>query len=92
MSPDLKRATAFVDAAGRRRCARWSKALNRAAPLPARPDRAARSQLRAGAELSFAADRSFDAATRSKQLLHGPVVARDLADDDEPRREDDDGA
>lgn len=84
-SPDLKYATAFVVPLGGRDTDTVVKALNRAAGY-LRGQVARRVQLRTAPELDFAADRSFEYATRIDAALRRPEVQRDLA-----REHDDDG-
>ena len=93
MSPDLRAATAFVVPFGGGDAAALVEALNRAAPF-LRGRIAQAVKLRLAPTLSFAPDRSFEAAGRIEALLHDPAVARDLAapDDDGPETKDDDGA
>jgi len=93
MSPDLRAATAFVVPFGGGDAAALVEALNRAAPF-LRGRIAQAVKLRLAPTLSFAPDRSFEAAGRIEALLHDPAVARDLAapDDDAPAGKDDDGA
>ena len=92
MSPDLRAATAFVVPFGGGDAAALVEALNRAAPF-LRGRIAQAVKLRLAPTLSFAPDRSFEAAGRIEALLHDPAVARDLAaPDDGPEAKDDDGA
>jgi len=93
MSPDLRAATAFVVPFGGGDAAALVEALNRAAPF-LRGRIAQAVKLRLAPTLSFAPDRSFEAAGRIEALLHDPAVARDLAapDDDGPEAKGDDGA
>jgi len=92
MSPDLRAATAFVVPFGGGDAAALVEALNRAAPF-LRGRIAQAVKLRLAPTLSFAPDRSFEAAGRIEALLHDPAVARDLAaPDDRPEAKDDDGA
>jgi ribosome-binding factor A len=93
MSPDLRAATAFVAPFGGGDAAALVAALNRAAPF-LRGRIAQAVKLRLAPTLSFAPDRSFEAAGRIETLLHDPAVARDLAapDADGPEGKDDDGA
>jgi ribosome-binding factor A len=93
MSPDLRAATAFVVPFGGGDAAALVAALNHAAPF-LRGRIAQAVKLRLAPTLSFAPDRSFEAAGRIEALLHDPAVARDLAapDDDGPEAKGDDGA
>jgi ribosome-binding factor A len=85
-SPDLKHATAFVTPLGGRGAEVVVKALNRAAAY-LRGEVARMVQLRHAPELVFAADRSFDQASRIDAALRRPDVQRDLA----AARDGDDG-
>ena len=93
MSPDLRNATAFVTPFGGGDTGRIVKALNRAGGY-FRGQIAREIDLRYAPTVRFAADRSFDEASRVEELLHDPAVARDLAEGaGEPDDEDkDDGA
>ncbi|MFQ5783403.1 MAG: 30S ribosome-binding factor RbfA [Alphaproteobacteria bacterium] len=88
VSPDLRRATAFVVPLGGGDPDPVLAALRRAAPY-LRGQVARRVQLKFAPEIGFEADTSFDAATRIDALLHEPDVAADLA---RAREDDRDGA
>ncbi len=77
ISPDLKRATAFVTRLGRSDIAEKLPALRRAAPF-LRGFLARELRLRAAPDLSFQADTSIDYAMHVDRLLRAPDVARDL--------------
>jgi ribosome-binding factor A len=77
VSPDLRRATAYVTRLGRSDVDKLLPALQRAAPfLRGRVARAIK--LRVAPEISFMADTSIDYAMQVSTLLHRPEVARDL--------------
>jgi ribosome-binding factor A len=77
MSPDLRKATAYVTRLGRSDVDKLLAALQRAAPFLRR--RVARAvRLRVAPELSFLADTSIDYAMQVSSLLHRPEVVRDL--------------
>lgn len=82
VSPDLRRATAFVTRLGRSDVDVLLPALRRVAPF-LRGLLAKSLRLRVAPELSFQADTSMDYAMRVDALLHRPEVARDLAEDEE---------
>lgn len=87
-SPDLKHATAFVIPLGGRDVDAVVKALRRASGF-LRGEVARLVQLRHAPELDFAADRSFDYASRVEAALRRPEVQRDLTGpdaDDETER------
>jgi len=77
VSPDLRRATAYVTRLGRSDVDRLLPALHRAAPF-LRGQVARAIRLRVAPELSFLADTSIDYAMQVNRLLHRPEVARDL--------------
>lgn len=77
ISPDLRRATAFVARLGRPDAEALLPALRRAAPF-LRSQVAHSLRLRVAPELDFAADSSLDYAMQVDRLLHRPDVARDL--------------
>lgn len=77
ISPDLKNATAFITPLGGGDVAPLLKAYKRAAPF-LRGQLAREVELRAVPDLRFAADTSFDQATRIEQLITSPDVRRDL--------------
>jgi len=78
ISPDLRRATAFVTRLGRSDVAEKLSALRRAAPF-LRRQVAHALRLRSAPELSFLADTSIDYAMHVNELLHQPEVQRDLS-------------
>ena len=77
ISPDLKRATAFVTRLGRSDIDRKLPALRRAAPF-LRRELARALRLRAVPDISFQADASLDYAMHINDVLHSPEVRRDL--------------
>ena len=82
VSPDLRRATAFVSRLGRSDVALLLPVLNRgAAHLRGAIARALK--LRLAPEIVFAADATLDQAAGIEALLRSPEVARDL----DPRRD-----
>ena len=82
MSPDLRKATAYVMPLGGARAAEILAALRRSA-AHLRGLAARRLGLRYAPDLAFALDRSFDEAERIRALLARPDVARDLAQEDD---------
>jgi ribosome-binding factor A len=86
MSPDLRAATAFVTPFGGGDAGKLVKALNRAGGY-FRGQIARDIALRHAPTVRFAADRSFDQAFRVDELLHDPVVARDLGEEPFPEDE-----
>ena len=92
VSPDLRNATAFVTPLGGTALAETVTALNRAAGF-IRARLAPELRLRYLPRLQFAADRSFDNATRLQGVLARPRVQRDLeAVEAEAEREAENGA
>ena len=87
-SPDLKHATAYVMPLGGGNVGEVVKALKRASGH-LRSEVARAIRLRVAPEISFAADRSFDEASRIESVLRRPEVQRDLAPSEKER---DDGA
>ncbi len=87
VSPDLRRATAYVMPLGGVRQAEVMTALRRSVPYLRRA-LAREVKLRHAPGLAFALDTAFDHANHISVLLHRPEVERDLA---EPT-EGDDGA
>jgi ribosome-binding factor A len=91
MSPDLKHATAYVMPLGGGKVDDVVKALRRASGF-LRGEVARAVRLRVAPELAFAADRSFEEASRIEAALRRPEVQRDLAtpetgsDDEEKER------
>ncbi|HET9019240.1 MAG TPA: 30S ribosome-binding factor RbfA [Acetobacteraceae bacterium] len=77
ISPDLRRATAFVTRLGRSDVAEKLPALRHAAPF-LRRELAHVLRLRYAPDLSFQADTSLDYAMHVDELLHRPEVQRDL--------------
>jgi len=80
VSPDLKRATAFVSRLGRSDIDELLPALKRAAPY-LRSQLAHTLRLRSTPDISFQPDHTLDEATKINRLLHSPEVARDLDSD-----------
>lgn len=87
VSPDLKRATAFVMPLGGRNAAEIMAGLKRGASHLRRLV-AQEVKLRVAPQISFALDQSFDEASRIDTLLRRDDVARDLAPPDTPSDED----
>lgn len=85
VSPDLKSATAYVTPLGGANVEEVVRALQRASAY-FRGEVARAVTLRYAPTITFAADTSFDYASRIHGILHRPEVARDL---DAP--EDDEG-
>ena len=79
ISPDLRRATAFVARLGRSDVELLLPALKRAAPY-LRGQLAHALRLRVAPDLSFQPDHTLEEATKINRLLHAPEVARDLED------------
>jgi ribosome-binding factor A len=77
VSPDLRRATAYVTRLGRSDVDKLLPALQRAAPF-LRGRVAREIRLRVAPEISFMADTSIDYAMQVSTLLHRPEVVRDL--------------
>ncbi len=77
VSPDLRNATVFVVPLGGGDPAPLLAGLKRARPY-LRHEVARLIQLRLVPDLSFAADISFDQASRIEALLHSPEVLRDV--------------
>ncbi|HEY7991139.1 MAG TPA: 30S ribosome-binding factor RbfA [Stellaceae bacterium] len=84
VSPDLKHATAFVMPLGGARLADVLAGLGRSAGY-LRREIAKEVRLRLAPELVFAADTSFDHASRIDRLLRQPEVERDLHGDPGPK-------
>ena len=82
VSPDLRHATAFVVPLGGTDVERVVAALKRAAPY-LRGQVARLVDLRMAIDLHFAADQSFDYASRIDAALRRPEVRRDVADSDD---------
>ena len=83
VSPDLKHATAYVMPLGGVQVDEVVKALKRAAGF-LRGEIARAVRLRVAPELAFAADRSFEEASRIERALRRPEVQRDLAPEPTP--------
>ncbi|WP_459675423.1 30S ribosome-binding factor RbfA [Acidisoma sp. 7E03] len=77
VSPDLRRATAYVTRLGRSDVDQLLPALKRVAPF-LRSQVARSLRLRVTPDLSFLADTSIDYAMEVNSLLHRPDVVRDL--------------
>jgi ribosome-binding factor A len=92
VSPDLKRATAYVMPLAGRNAAEIMAGLKRGAGHLRRLV-AQEVKLRVAPQISFALDQSFDEASRIDSLLRREDVARDLGADEKPTGADDgDGA
>ena len=92
VSPDLKRATAYVMPLGGRNAAEIMAGLKRGASHLRRLV-AQEVKLRVAPQIVFALDQSFDEASRIDALLRRDDVARDLgAGEDAPPEGTDDGA
>ena len=92
VSPDLKRATAYVMPLGGRNAAEIMAGLKRGASHLRRLV-AQEVKLRVAPQISFALDQSFDEASRIDALLRRDDVARDLGvGEDAPSEGTDDGA
>ncbi|OIR09177.1 ribosome-binding factor A [mine drainage metagenome] len=77
VSPDLRNATVFVVPLGGGDSAALLAGLKRARAF-VRHEVARQIDLRVVPEISFAADTSFDTASRIEALLHSPDVRRDI--------------
>ncbi len=88
VSPDLKRATAYVMPLAGRNAAEIMAGLKRGAGHLRRLV-AQEVKLRVAPQISFALDQSFDEASRIDSLLRREDVARDLGAGDENSAEDD---
>jgi ribosome-binding factor A len=88
VSPDLKRATAYVMPLAGRNAAEIMAGLKRGAGHLRRLV-AQEVKLRVAPQIVFALDQSFDEASRIDSLLRREDVARDLGSDDGHRTEDD---
>jgi ribosome-binding factor A len=91
VSPDLRRATAFVMPLGGLRQAEVMAALRRSAPYLRRAI-ARTVTLRLVPDLAFELDTAFDHASSVNAVLHQPEVERDLAAGAGSDDEDADGA
>jgi ribosome-binding factor A len=86
VSPDLKHATAFVMPLGGAKLSDVLAGLTRSAGY-LRRELAREVKLRHAPELNFAADISFEHASRIDRLLHQPEVERDLGVSADPSPE-----
>jgi ribosome-binding factor A len=77
ISPDLRRATAYVTRLGRSDVDKLLPALKRVSPF-LRSQLARSLRLRVTPDIAFMADTSIDYAMQVNTLLHRPEVARDL--------------
>jgi ribosome-binding factor A len=77
ISPDLKRATAYVSRLGRSDVDVLLPSLKRATPY-LRGQVAHALRLRSAPDLAFEPDRALDYATKIDELMHRPEVVRDL--------------
>jgi ribosome-binding factor A len=84
VSPDLKHATAFIMPLGGAKIADVLAGLTRSAGF-LRREVAQEVRLRLAPELSFAADTSFEHASRIDALLRRPEVERDLQSGEGPK-------
>ena len=82
MSPDLKRATAYVMPLGGKNTDAVLSAFERNAKF-LRGEIAHKVNLRYSPELRFRLDQSFDEGQRIDALLRSPEVKRDLSGDDD---------
>jgi ribosome-binding factor A len=89
VSPDLKRATAYVMPLAGRNAAEIMAGLKRGAGHLRRLV-AQEVKLRVAPQISFALDQSFDEASRIEGLLRREDVARDLNSDEERAGKDQD--
>ncbi len=78
ISPDLKKATAFVTRLGRTDIDAKLPALKRAAPF-FRAQVAHAMRLRVAPDISFQPDTALDYAMHINELMHDPRIAQDLA-------------
>ncbi len=78
ISPDLKKATAFVTRLGRTDIETKLPALKRAAPF-FRAQVAQAMRLRIAPDISFQPDTALDYAMHINELMHNPRIAQDLA-------------
>jgi ribosome-binding factor A len=78
ISPDLKKATAFVTRLGRTDIDAKLPALKRAAPF-FRAQVAQAMRLRVAPDISFQPDTALDYAMHINELLHDPHITQDLA-------------
>ena len=77
VSPDLRKATAFVTRLGRSDVDKLLPALKRVSPF-LRSQLARSLRLRVAPDITFMADTSIDYAMEVSTLLHRPEVVRDL--------------
>ena len=82
VSPDLRNATAFVTPFGGGEADKLVAALNRAHGF-FRRELARMVKLQFSPQIRFKEDETFEQASRIEELLHDPVVARDLARHDD---------
>jgi ribosome-binding factor A len=82
VSPDLKNATCFVMPLGGQHLKETVRALNDIAGF-FRHEVAHTVTLRYTPKFNFLADQSFEYAQRIDDILHKPVVAKDLRDEDD---------
>lgn len=82
VSPDLRRATAYVTRLGRNDVDELLPALKRVSPF-LRSQLARGLRLRVAPDIGFMADTSIDYAMQVNSLLHRPEVMRDLDAKDE---------
>ena len=81
VSPDLKNATAFIMPLGGEKLAETVRIMNDHAKYY-RHEMAQQIELRYAPKLNFKADNSFTYAQHIDNILHDPVVAKDLESDD----------
>ncbi len=87
VSPDLKNATAFVMPLGGEHLVETVRILNDKAGF-FRHEVAQNVRLRFTPKLNFKPDNSFVYAQRIEEILHDPVVAKDLGRDNPDQEED----
>ncbi len=80
VSPDLRKATAYVTRLGRSDVDKLLPALKRVSPF-LRSQLARSLRLRVTPDITFMADTSIDYAMEVSSLLHRPEVVRDLDED-----------
>jgi ribosome-binding factor A len=88
VSPDLKNATVFVMPLGGVKLKETVKILNEITGF-FRHEISQKVMLRYAPKLRFTADESFTYAQRIDDILHDPVVAKDLESDAPPDNDDD---
>ncbi|MGH6986204.1 MAG: 30S ribosome-binding factor RbfA [Caulobacteraceae bacterium] len=84
LTPDLRRATCFVETLGGARAEEVVSELNRLAPR-LRGKLGGEIELRFTPELKFVHDESFAAAAKMDALLENPRVRADLSEEDDGR-------